>query len=96
MARCPYCKSENVIWRGYRYNRNSKKRMMFCNKCKRKFTPNDGFLRMRFRPDDIEKALNLYSRGFSTSQVVIEMKKRGVKVSRWTIILWTRKYRVHR
>ncbi len=90
---CPYCKSKETVWRGYRYNRATKKRLRLCKKCGRKFTPDDRFLRMRFRKDHILKAIKLYDQGLSSSDVVRTLKKEfGIKVSRWTIICWGRKY----
>ena len=67
--KCPYCGSTSIIWRGYRHNRNSDKRMRLCKRCGRKFTPDDGFLRMRFRAEDIEYALSLRKKGFSLAEV---------------------------
>jgi transposase-like protein len=65
--------------------------MKLCTSCKRKFTPDDGFLRMRFDRKDILYVVSLYRKGFSTSEVVLHMARRGVKLSRWTVILWNRK-----
>jgi len=89
--KCPFCKSSSTVWRGYRYNQSSKKRMKLCTSCSRKFTPDDGFLRMRFDRKDILYVVSLYRKGFSTSEVVLHMARRGVKISRWTVILWNRK-----
>ncbi len=92
--RCSFCKSANTIWRGYRYNASGKKRMMLCKACGRKFTPDDGFLRMRFDPEIIRKALGLRKKGYSSADVRSNLKRQdGVKVSRWTIIKWERKYK---
>ncbi len=90
--KCPFCGSVNSVWRGYRYNDSGKKRMKLCKKCGKKYTPNDGFLRMRFKPSTIRKAVNLYKKGFSSAEVVLRMKREGVKVSRWTVICWVRRY----
>jgi len=90
---CPYCRSKQTVWRGYRYNRATKKRLKLCRRCGRKFTPNDKFLRMRFRKEHILKAVKLYDQGLSSADVVRRLKKDfDIKVSRWTIICWSRKY----
>ncbi|MFH1445323.1 MAG: hypothetical protein ABIF08_02465 [Nanoarchaeota archaeon] len=48
---------------------------------------------MRFKKDTIMKAVALYSKGLSLSEVQQEMKHRhGIKVSRWTILKWFKKY----
>lgn len=90
--KCPVCKSAQTVWRGYRYNRSGKKHLRQCNRCGRKFTPDEGFLRMRYKPDDILYAVKLYQKGKSSAQVVDTLSRRGVKVSRWTVIKWARKY----
>ena len=90
--KCPKCGSTASVWRGYRYNKSGKKHMRECRECGTKFTPNNGFLRMRYRPDDIKYAVKMYEKGKSSAQVVDLMKARGIKVSRWTVIKWARKY----
>lgn len=94
MVRCPFCASERNVWRGWRYNASGRKRMKLCKSCGRKFTPDDGFLRMRFRPEIIRKALEMRKKGFSSSEVKEHLQRyEGVKVSRWTIIKWERKFK---
>ena len=89
---CPHCKSPQLVWRGYRYNEKSKKRLRLCKACGRKFTPNDGFFRMRFSPVEIKRAVELYKKGYSLAEVKLRMEREGVKVSRRTILKWARKY----
>ncbi|MCK4496778.1 MAG: hypothetical protein KAU24_01180 [Candidatus Aenigmarchaeota archaeon] len=91
--KCPYCGSLKTVWRGYRYNERTKKRMRLCKGCGRKFTARDRFWRMRFSEEEILEAVSLYNKGYSTSEVVIHMKrKHGIKISRWTVICWTRRF----
>ena len=67
--------------------------MKKCSSCRRKFTPDDGFLRMRFPPGVIREAVKLYEKGHSSSEVKRMLRNReGVEVSRWSIIKWFRKY----
>ena len=91
-SKCPQCGSEAVIFRGYRHNKNSVKRMRLCKRCGRKFTPDDGFLRMRFSAEDIKLAVSLRKRGFSLAEVQLHLKRRGVRVSRWTISKWESRF----
>lgn len=93
MDACPYCGSIDTVWRGYRYNFKSKKRLKKCSVCKRKFTPNDGFLKMRFSKEDILKAVQLYRDGMTLSDVKRILEKDYIKVSRWTILKWYKKYK---
>ena len=91
--KCPYCSSKRTVWRGFRKNDSGDKHMRKCNACKRKYTPDDGFLRMRFQKEDIMEAVRLYKKGFSTAEVVLRMKRNhGIKISRWTVICWYRKF----
>lgn len=90
--KCPKCKSTDTVWRGYRYNKSGKKHLRQCNKCGTKFTPDKGFLRMRHKPEDIMFAVKLYQKGKSSAEVVEALERRDVKVSRWTVIKWARKY----
>jgi hypothetical protein len=93
-SRCPRCGSTKCVWRGYRYNERNKKHMRLCNSCGRKFTPDPRFWRMRFAPEEIMEAVRLYSKGFSAAEVQLNLKRKmGINVSRWTIILWHRKYK---
>ena len=91
--KCPKCSSKRTIWRGYRRNRSRDKRLRLCRACGRKFTPDDGYLRMRFKPRVIRKAVGLRKKGFSSAEVRTHLKRyEGAKVSRWTIIKWERRY----
>ncbi len=91
--KCPYCGSLKTVWRGYRYNERTQKRMRLCKECGRKFTARDRFWRMRFSRDEIMEAVSLYKKGYSTSEVVTYMKRNhGIKISRWTVICWVRKF----
>lgn len=90
---CPDCGSENTVWRGWRYNRSGKKHLQLCNDCGRKFTPDDGFLRMRNKPRHIVIAVDLHRSGLSLQQVKNHLWQHyGVSVSRPTILEWVRKY----
>jgi len=93
---CPYCKSRLFVYRGYRYNEKTKKHLRLCKKCKRKFTPRDVFFRMRYSPQEIKEAVRLYGKGMSLAEVRQRMEREDVKVSRWTILKWYRKYKSHK
>ncbi len=69
--KCPKCGSYDNVWRGYRYNESGKKRLRKCKSCGAKFTPDDGFLRRRFRKQHIVEAVSLYQSGLSLSKVKI-------------------------
>ena len=91
--RCPHCGSPSSIRRGWRKTSYGRKQIKKCSSCRRKFSPDDGFLRMRFSPRIIKEAVKLYGKGASSSEVKRMLRNReGVEVSRWSIIKWFRKY----
>ena len=90
---CDTCKSENVVKKGFRHNKNSKKQKYFCHDCKHWFVPDDGFKRMRHSPEIIARAVHQHVDGFSLFKTKYHLYQHdNVKVSRWTISLWTKKY----
>ena len=89
MPACKYCGSRTVK-RGLRKTNLGRKQTYLCRKCKRKSTID--WPRMRFPQREVMHAVRLRKNGFSTSEVQRRMKEKGVKVSRWTIIKWERKF----
>ena len=90
--KCPHCGSPSSIKRGYRQTRYGRKPLRKCSRCRRKFTPDDGFLRMRFSPKVIKEAVKLYKNHSSAEVKRMLRNRQGVEVSRWSIIKWFRKY----
>ena len=90
---CDSCKSENVVKKGFRHNKNYKKQKYFCHACKYWFVLDDGFKRMRFSPEIIARAVHQHVDGFSLFKTKYHLYQHdNVKVTRWTISLWTKKY----
>lgn len=92
--KCPYCGSKETTWRGYRYTkRTGKKHLRICKMCKRKFTPDDGFLRRHYKKEYIVEAVSLRINGLSISKTIDHMWQiHGVRFTRKTLIDWTRYY----
>ena len=94
-VKCPFCKSKEVMKRGYRYNKICKKQKYLCSDCKKWFVEDDGFKRMRFKKEIIVKAIHQHIDGFSLFKVQYHLwQHEGVKVTRETINRWTKKYSV--
>ena len=94
-VKCPFCKSKEVMKRGYRHNKTGKKQKYLCSNCKKWFVEDDGFKRMRFKKEIIVKAVHQHIDGFSLFKVQYHLwQHEGIKVSRKTILLWERKYSV--
>jgi intein-encoded DNA endonuclease-like protein len=47
---------------------------------------------MRFRAEDVQYALSLRKKGFSLAEAQLHLKRKGIKVSRWTISKWERRF----
>lgn len=92
--KCPYCGSDKTTWRGYRYTRRTgKKHLRICTRCRRKFTPDDGFLRRHYKKEYIVEAVSLRVNGLSLSKTIDHMWQiHGIGITRKTLIDWTRYY----
>ena len=95
MFRCPVCKSKDVRKRGFRKNSTGKKQKYQCFHCEKWFVKDDGFKRMRHKPEIISRAIHMHIDGFSLFKVQCHLLQHdGVKVTRRTISQWTKKYSV--
>ena len=93
MTICDYCGSENTVRKGFRKNASGQKQKFFCHSCKRWFVIDDGFKRMRTRPEHIVRALHEYADGASLKKVKEHLIQHDqCKVTRWAIRKWVVKY----
>lgn len=93
--KCLRCKSDNISKRGKRYNKSGEKQLYLCNECHRKFIEPNGFERMRYKKENIVRAIHLHNEGLSLFQVKDHLWQHdGIKVSRETIREWCNKYSV--
>jgi transposase-like protein len=90
--KCPHCHGSHTVLRGFRKNDIGRKQLFLCKSCGRKFTPDDGYLRMRFPRETIRKAVSLYGKGFSSSEVRTRLERQGIRVSRWTVLKWVKRF----
>ena len=92
-SRCPYCGSYEIIKYGYRYNRTGRKQIYKCKDCGKRFSFDDGFSKMKNKPEIITLALDLYFKGLSLRKVSDHIEQFfGVKVHYSTILRWINKY----
>ena len=90
---CPKCASKNLIKRGKRRNKVVEKQRYMCKDCGKRFIKDDGFKRMRNKPEIIARAIHMHQDGLSLFQVQYHLWQHdGVKVTRWTIAKWEKKY----
>lgn len=95
LNKCPKCKSSKIQKKGFRYNNIGKRQKFLCSNCKAWFIADDGFKKMRHKPEDIVRAVHQHIDGMSLSKVQNHLWQHdNVKVTRWTISQWTKKYSV--
>ena len=94
-ANCPECKSKNIVFNGWRYNKNGNKRLRKCNDCSYIFTLDDGFKGMTYKKEIVKEAVRIYSKGDISLSIVSErlLKKFGLKISRSLILFWCKKFK---
>jgi len=91
--KCPKCGSSDVSKKGFRKNKSGTKQKYQCYDCKYWFVEDDGFKKVRFKPEVIVRAVHQHEDGFSLSKVQNHLWQHdGVKVTRWTISQWKKKY----
>ncbi|MDG6934952.1 MAG: IS1/IS6 family transposase [Nitrososphaerota archaeon] len=89
---CPYCGSHEIEKFGVRRNRSTTIQRFRCKLCKKTFSLNLGFERMRSDPKAITTAMQLYFSGESLRNTKLALKMMGVSVSHVTIYKWIGKY----
>ena len=57
---CKYCKSDNLVRDGIRYNKHGDIQKFRCRDCKHYFTINLGFEKMKHNPQGTTTAMQLY------------------------------------
>src|SRR3989338_11237637 len=90
---CPKCRALDIVKRGKRYNKTIVKQLYRCNNCRLTFVEPDGFERMRFNKEKIVRAIHMHKEEMSLSKVQNHLWHHdNIKVTRWTISDWTKKY----
>ena len=92
-TKCPFCKKLSAVRQGYRKNKVGKKQKYQCLECGRWFVEDDGFTRMRHKPEIIVRAIHMHNDGFSLFKTCYHLDQHdNVKVTKRTISQWTKKY----
>lgn len=90
---CPKCSASDIVKRGKRYNKSGVKQLYRCNECRSVFVEPNGFERMRFRKEDIVRAVHIHNEGLSLFRTQDHLWQHdGIKVTREAINQWTKKY----
>lgn len=89
---CIFCKSANIKKDGLRHNKYGDIQKFSCKSCRKFFTVNLGFERMKHNPQGITAAMQLYFSGESLRNTARSLRMIGVEVSPRTILRWIDKY----
>ena len=89
---CKYCDSGNIVKRGKRKNKNGERQLFKCQDCKRTFTANFGFEKMRYDPILITRALQMYYSGMSVRDIADCFEQEEIDVSYRSVYNWVDKY----
>lgn len=92
--RCKHCGSTNNYKKGYRKTlHRGKIQKYYCRNCKRFFTNDDGFYRMRNKPEIITMSIDMYVSNLSSRKMRNQLKRYfDHKISHVSILDWVRRY----
>jgi transposase-like protein len=92
VSSCLYCHSPSIKKFEVRKNKSGNIQRFVCCDCKRTFSVNIGFEKMKHNPQAITSAMQLYFSGESLRNTMKSLKLLGVEVSHQTVYNWIRKY----
>ena len=92
--KCIFCKNfADIVRAGFRYNQSGKKQKYKCNTCKSFFVPNDGFWKMKHKPEVIAEAISCRKRGMPYNQVSKHFREyEKASICPATAYNWAKKY----
>lgn len=93
-VKCRFCKSQNYIKKGFRKTlQRGKIQKYYCQDCKRYFTADFGFYRMRNPEKKITQAIDLYFSNLSSRKVRNHFRRHlDHNASHETVLSWCRRY----
>ena len=89
---CKFCDSGNIVKAGLKKNKNSTMQRFKCQDCKKRFTTNFGFEKMRYDGILITRSLQMYFSGMSVRDISDCFEQEEIKVSYQTVYDWIKKY----
>ena len=92
ISNCLYCHSPNIKKFEVRHNKSGDIQRFVCLDCKKTFSINIGFEKMKHNAQAITSAMQLYFSGESLRNTMKSLKLLGVEVSHQTVYNWIRKY----
>jgi transposase-like protein len=92
VSSCVFCHSSSIKKFGVRKNKSGDIQRFVCGDCKRAFSVNIGFEKMKHNPQAITSAIQLYFSGESLRNTMKSLRLLGVEVSYQTVYNWISKY----
>ena len=92
ISNCVFCHSSNIKKFEVRHNKSGDIQRFVCGDCKKTFSVNIGFEKMKHNPQAITSAMQLYFSGESLRNTMKSLKLLGVEISHQTVYNWIRKY----
>jgi len=91
---CIFCKSDQkIVKAGFRNNESGKKQRFICRRCNHTFVPNDGFWKMKHKPEVIAEAISCRKRGMPYQEVSKHFKEYNkADICPATAYNWVQKY----
>jgi transposase-like protein len=92
ISNCAFCHSPNIKKFGIRRNKSGDIQRFVYGDCKKTFSVNVGFEKMKHNPQAITSAMQLYFSGESLRNTQKSLRLLGVEVSHKTVFMWIKKY----
>ena len=92
VSECQFCHSKAIEKFGVRKNKSGDIQRFICEFCKRTFSINVGFEKMKHNPQAITTAMQLYFSGESLRNTQKSLRLLGVQVCHRTVYKWIQKY----
>jgi putative transposase len=92
ITQCQFCGSQSLKKFGIRRNKSGEIQRYLCEFCKRTFSVNIGFEKMKHNPQAVTTAMQMYFSGESLRNTMKSLRLLGVQVSYVTVYNWIKKY----
>ena len=92
ISQCQFCGSNKLRKYGIRRNKSGDIQRYLCEFCKRSFSVNIAFEKMKHNPQAVTTAMQLYFSGESLRNTMKSLRLLGVQVSYVTVYNWIKKY----
>ncbi len=89
---CKYCDSGKIIKKGMRKTKKGDVQIFKCKDCKKRFTANFGFEKMRYDSIIITRALQMYYSGMSVRDIADCFEQEEIEISYRAVYGWIEKY----